>query len=188
MKAPTIAPKYNKIVFFRAETLFYFRPISRIEATPIKSAFHWCCFAAFFYYSQRSCTRDRTRRTLQFWAFIYLEKILKWTFGCSLVQIHDLFIVYSKWETLFADWRFEKNQKSCSLKCKIRKILEMFFYYAASLLRKELDFSIFWQNSKMNVRLFFAINTRSIYTVEQIREIVRWLAVREKWKKLFAKV
>jgi len=29
MKAPPIAPKYNKIIFFRAETKIYFKPIPR---------------------------------------------------------------------------------------------------------------------------------------------------------------
>ena len=81
----------------------------------------------------------------------------------------------------------QKNRKSCSLKYKTRKIIEIFYKnrvyrFAVS------NFSIFGINIKTDVRMFLTINIWSIYTVEQIREIVRWLAVRENTKKLFAKV
>ena len=87
---------------------------------------------------------------------------------------------------MFADRRFAKNIKTCSLKYKTRKILEIF--YKNGVYRfAVLVFSIFRINSKMNVRLSFTINTWLIYTLKQIREIVRWLTVRENSKSCLLK-
>ena len=73
--------------------------------------------------------------------------------------------------------------KSCSPKYKTRKFCKIFLkngLYRFAV----LHFSIFRLNSKMNVRMSFTVNTWTIYTLEQIREIVRWSAVRKKWKTL----